>query len=159
MWRDRAEAAERRVQVFEKFTARLRGIREAAAQVDEAIITPAVKQEPESDTENGQDLKSDSSDAINPLRNVVIRRGRRVKVESGDSGDSGRTEDAGIVKARIKKCLHGEKNHNEDDSDGDGFGGDSAYSRRHRDRSTTTDMEILLAAKEMLEFEDVGSSL
>lgn len=34
-WKERAEAAERRVKVFERFTARLRGIREAAAAADE----------------------------------------------------------------------------------------------------------------------------
>ncbi|KAF7560495.1 hypothetical protein G7046_g3638 [Stylonectria norvegica] len=49
MWRERAEAAERRVKVFERFTARLRGIREAAAAADSRDIRPKVTNEPSQD--------------------------------------------------------------------------------------------------------------
>ncbi|KFA46978.1 hypothetical protein S40293_09788 [Stachybotrys chartarum IBT 40293] len=98
IWRDRAEAAERRVKVFERFTARLRGIREAAAAADQESAR----------TQEGNDWlnqQSDRGDETDPGR---AHKNKHVKgrVAKQISEDSRRTEDAGVVTARIRKCLH-----------------------------------------------------
>lgn len=107
IWKERAEAAERRVQVFEKFTAKLRGIREAAAAAEQQEGTAS---QCNSDDEQSSEC-DDSSNAenISPAQHVKFAHGRRVgkSTETCGSGGSGQTEDAGLVTARIRKCLHG----------------------------------------------------
>ncbi|KAL2203193.1 hypothetical protein CC79DRAFT_1401439 [Sarocladium strictum] len=107
MWRERAEAAERRVQVFEKFTAKLRGIREAAA-VAEQQETKASQCQTSPDSRSS--CEEDSNDKnISPAQHIRFVQGSRVENsnETCGSGGSGHTEDAGVVTARIRKCLHG----------------------------------------------------
>lgn len=88
MWKERAEAAERRIKVFERFTARLRGIQEAAT-----VTEP-------------HDLSDDTFDTGHEDESregqTLGRRATRY-----ESDGSRRTEDAGVVTARIRKCLHG----------------------------------------------------
>lgn len=93
-WKERAEAAERRIHVFERFTARLKGIREATDVTDgqgsiQATITPSI-------LDKGHELES----LALPPHSILATRGY-------ESDGSGRTEDAGTVTARIRKCLHG----------------------------------------------------
>lgn len=102
MWKERAEAAERRVKVFERFTAKLKGIREAAAAADQR------EEEEEEDLCDHEDCNEENSSdgSASPNQRVRFLEGRRTKDWVG-SDDSGRTEDAGVVTARIRKCLHG----------------------------------------------------
>ncbi|KAF4991717.1 hypothetical protein FDECE_13948 [Fusarium decemcellulare] len=99
MWKDRAEAAERRIKVFERFTARLRGIREAAVVADRQDL----------DEETYELLHQDEFEQHKTGPNV--RKGGSGLLGSTtvgyESDTSGRTEDAGVVTARIRKCLHG----------------------------------------------------
>jgi hypothetical protein len=107
MWKERAESAERRVKVFERFTAKLRGIREAAAAADQRAEEEEEEEEGEGcnhDECNEEDGVSDGS--ASPNKRVRFLEGRRTKDWIG-SDDSGKTEDAGVVTARIRKCLHG----------------------------------------------------
>lgn len=82
-WRERAEAAERRVKVFERFTARLRGIREAAAAADQ---------------HEGREFEEEQ---ISPSEHVI-----RPPQERSD--DSRNTEEPGVVNERIRQALQGE---------------------------------------------------
>lgn len=106
MWRERAEAAERRVKVFEKFTARLRGIREAAMAADtqSRIQTPPRRRKAGSSRET-----SICDDVVSPNQHGPGTRQCTVtgSAEGEMSDCSGATEDAGTVTARIRKCLHG----------------------------------------------------
>ena len=102
MWKERAEAAERRVRVFKRFTAKLKGIREAAVVADEK---QSRNREPEErDSESG-DLYEGYDDA-NAAHQVRFVKGQ-LSDKRASSEDSGHTEDAGVVTARIRKCLHG----------------------------------------------------
>lgn len=85
MWKERAEAAERRVQVFERFTSRLKGIR----------VADATEGEPSSSV-------LDNDHELEPLVGVA-----HSTTKGYESDGSGRTEEAGVVTARIRKCLHG----------------------------------------------------
>jgi hypothetical protein len=104
MWKDRAEAAERRVKVFERFTARLRGIREAAAAADKqmaksgSVLTKSAQ--------NDDDDNQSTEDAISPGQHVQFGKVRRTAT-TARSNDSGQTEDVSVVTTRIRKCLHG----------------------------------------------------
>lgn len=147
MWKDRAEAAERRVKVFERFTARLRGIREAVT---------------EADGHDGDDTAHDDHEhgSKGTFAGKNLYGGRKVSDTQSDS--SRRTEDAGVVTARIRTCLHG---------GGDGPGDVSPASWRHSsDKDARTGLEskaqvdfsqgaleIWMAAQELLELEESGT--
>ncbi|KAH7318127.1 hypothetical protein B0I35DRAFT_409065 [Stachybotrys elegans] len=166
MWKERAEAAERRVKVFEKFTAKLRGIREAAAAVHDRGDgeTRGGNGWPD---EQGDQRQASGSDTDQPAQahtgwQPAPQHPRRVVGRSTRdmSEDSGRTEDAGIITARIRKCLHGESAKQAGSSSsrssvnlltgGDGAGSDSG---RSRDISQSA-VEIWIAAQELLSLED-----
>jgi hypothetical protein len=156
MWRERAEAAERRVKVFERFTARLRGIREAAAAAD--VGGP-------DETATGGWLERHAPQdepGSHPHQHLKAKSRGLAKSGSGDdmSDDSGRTEDAGIVTARIRKCLHGGPGKGDDSpsssGDDDVVGLDGAASlrgARSRDISRSA-VEIWIAAQELLYMDD-----
>ncbi|KAH7136429.1 hypothetical protein EDB81DRAFT_656965 [Dactylonectria macrodidyma] len=105
MWKERAEAAERRVKVFERFTARLRGMREAAAIMDRrsnALDSRSGSAAHDGDNDGGRSFYQKQQLASGGSQRI----GRRSS--NGDESDtSGRTEDAGVITARIRKCLHG----------------------------------------------------
>ncbi|KAF5023194.1 hypothetical protein F66182_4748 [Fusarium sp. NRRL 66182] len=91
MWRERAESAERRIKVFERFTARLKGIREAIPNADQ------------DDVDKGSKLSHHTG------RTETNGQQENTFLESTvgyDSDTSGKTEDASVVQARIRKCLH-----------------------------------------------------
>jgi len=85
MWKERAESAERRIKVFERFTARLKGIRTAGGTAQGAQGTTGPDCH-ELDMEKGQNEAC--------LENIA-----------GYESDS--SEDARIVSARIQNCLDG----------------------------------------------------
>lgn len=85
MWRERAESAEKRVAVFEQFTARVRGLRDAA--IEEAGQIPA------------GDGQVDGS-----RRRAIGRRGMPGGF-SEPSSYSDRTEDYAVVRDRIRQGL------------------------------------------------------
>lgn len=89
MWKERAEAAERRIKVFERFTTRLRGIQEAATVTERHEIS-------------GNAFDTGHEDDSGEGRDLLERSATRY-----ESDGSRRTEDAGVVTARIRKCLHG----------------------------------------------------
>lgn len=103
MWKERAEAAERRLKVFERFTARLKGIREAAAAADQRSVADGENDLFDPDDDDGACCSDGNVSPDN--QRVRFMEGRRTKDFGSD--DSGRTEDAGVVTARIRKCLHG----------------------------------------------------
>ncbi|CAH0039463.1 unnamed protein product [Clonostachys solani] len=162
MWKERAEAAERRVKVFEKFTSKLKGIRQAAVAADEK-------------THQGEQLDEDVfSDREGPSGNgKVTNRDNHVRFlevyhvkDRGGSDDSGKTEDAGVVTARIRRCLHGgqESLHTHDGtvdqvhSTFDGPGTDKAVSPTRtwlaKQDMRLEALDIWMAAQELLELED-----
>ncbi|KAM0293243.1 hypothetical protein ACHAO9_001964 [Fusarium lateritium] len=94
MWRERAESAERRIKVFERFTSRLNGIREASALSKDAVDPGDKLTDPEY---FGQDAEKKEQ-----KENVFGD-----DAAGYESDSSGRTEDAGLVTARIRRCLHG----------------------------------------------------
>lgn len=166
IWKDRAEAAERRVKVFEKFTAKLRGIREAAAVAEQQegdIFQCRSGEGSSSSCERGS-----NDENISPAQHVRFAQGQRVgrTTETCSSGGSGRTEDAGVVTARIRKCLHDEPTAN--DGAADSPDGSRVYlpkaldiGSRHCSGSSRRDisasaMEIWVAAQELLHIEDEG---
>ncbi|KAF5644535.1 Rho-GTPase-activating 6 [Fusarium sp. NRRL 52700] len=135
-WRERAESAERRIQVFERFTARLKGIREAVGV----------------DTRNADtDLATKYLDegANGQKENTFLE-----KAMGYESDSSGRTEDAGVVKARIRRCLHGLT---DGPPDKPSFGLDEIQEtgpeRPKRDISPST-VEVWMAAQELLQLDE-----
>lgn len=164
MWRERAEAAERRVQVFEKFTAKLRGIREAAA-VAEKQETQMTQCQARPDSQSS--CEEDSNDEnISPAQHIRFVQGNRVENsnETCGSGGSGHTEDAGVVTARIRKCLHGGPTGT--DGAGDGLlsscveplrplgTGSRQVSRTSKRDISESAMEIWIAAQDLLYAQD-----
>ncbi|KAK7209532.1 hypothetical protein V2G26_016710 [Clonostachys chloroleuca] len=161
MWKERAEAAERRVKVFEKFTSKLKGIRQAAAAADEKTYQgEQLDEDVFSDREDSNDNGKTDRD-----QHVRFLEGYQVKDREG-SDDSGRTEDAGVVTARIRRCLHGgqESLHTHDGtvdqvySTVGGKSTDKAVSPT-RTRLAKRDMrlealDIWMAAQEFLELEE-----
>jgi len=131
-WRERAESAERRIKVFERFTARLKGIREAVGVGTRDADTDL--------TENYSDEGADGQKENTFLENVM----------GYESDSSGRTEDAGVVKARIRRCLHGLT---DGPPDKPSFGLDdiqnTGLERPKRDISPST-VEVWMAAQELL---------
>ncbi|KAF5668119.1 rho-gtpase-activating 6 [Fusarium heterosporum] len=89
MWRERAESAERRIKVFERFTSRLSGIR-AASSLNEGDIARDGLISPEHATKNANRQED-------KLENIA----------GCESDSSEKTEDAGLVSDRIRKCLDG----------------------------------------------------
>lgn len=135
MWKDRAEAAERRVQVFERFTARLKGIREAAVTADD-----------KTSVQDGSEDSFKSDDGISPNQQVRFVEGK-VSDRRTDSVDSGHTEDAGVVTARIRRCLHGSQGtHDGADEEGLPVGLDGTV-------NPIEVREIWMAAREFLDRE------
>lgn len=110
MWKERAESAEKRVKVFERFTTRLRTIRDALfherqRRTDEYVpSTPTPTRH--SASEDGDEARTaDDKDSGRP--GLTGRRAASGPTTGGErSDDSGKTEDAGVVAARIRKCLH-----------------------------------------------------
>ncbi|SCV53891.1 uncharacterized protein FFB14_13366 [Fusarium fujikuroi] len=134
-WRERAESAERRIKVFERFTARLKGIREAVG-VDTR----------NADTDTAKYLDGGANgQKENTLENTM----------GYESDSSGRTEDAGVVKARIRRCLHGLT---DGPPDKPSFGLDEIQNpgpeRPKRDISPST-LEVWMAAQELLQLDEV----
>ncbi|KAF4949547.1 hypothetical protein FGADI_8845 [Fusarium gaditjirri] len=127
-WRERAESAERRIKVFERFTARLKGIREAVG-VDTDLTTKYLDKDGQKE---------------NTLENAMCY----------ESDGSGRTEDAGVVKARIRRCLHGLTDGPPDKTS---FGLDEIQitgpERPKRDISPST-VEVWMAAQELLQLDE-----
>ncbi|CAG9940631.1 unnamed protein product [Clonostachys rosea f. rosea IK726] len=161
MWKERAEAAERRVKVFEKFTSKLKGIRQAAAAADEKTHQGEQLDE---DVFSDQEDSSDNGKVTDRDQHVRFLEGYQAKDREG-SDDSGRTEDAGVVTARIRRCLHGgqESLHTHDgmvDQVYSTVGGpstDKAVSPRTRLAKRDMRLEALdiwMAAQELLELED-----
>jgi hypothetical protein len=93
MWRERAESAERRIKVFERFTSRLNGIREASALSKEAVDAGDKLTGPEYFVEDAEKRGQENTFLDDAA--------------GYESDSSGRTEDAGLVTARIRRCLHG----------------------------------------------------
>ncbi|KAM4065808.1 rhoGAP domain-containing protein [Hirsutella rhossiliensis] len=93
-WRERAEAAEKRIQVFERFTSRLRGIKASMSMA---------QQRPAGNNEDGDNGKQQED---GPLHKALPKNLDK-KPKSEGSDDSGKTEDDGVVSARIRRCLHG----------------------------------------------------
>ncbi|VUC24681.1 unnamed protein product [Clonostachys rosea] len=162
MWKERAEAAERRVKVFEKFTSKLKGIRQAAAAADEKTHQG---EQLDDDAFGEREDSSDNEKVADQDHHVRFLEGYHVKDRQG-SDDSGRTEDAGVITARIRRCLHGgqESLHTHDGTVDqiygtvDGASADEAGSLM-RTRPANRDMrlealDIWMAAQELLEMED-----
>lgn len=150
MWKERAEAAERRVKVFERFTARLKGIREAATSAGERTHNFLHHHKLDKSTEAAES-DDDAGSGVRYLEGHV---------KTG-SADSGKTEDAGVVTARIKHCLHGGDPGHTDPGHTDGaedilglVGFDGPSTPYHRNVSLGA-MEIWMAAQELL-LEDTG---
>ncbi|KAF4336456.1 Rho-GTPase-activating 6 [Fusarium beomiforme] len=132
MWRERAESAERRIKVFERFTARLKGIRQAV-DVDERNADQDVSV-----------AKYLDEGADEHKENAFLEHTMGYESES-----SGRTEDAGVVKARIRRCLHGLT---DGPPDKPSFGINeipNTEERPKRDISPNT-VEVWMAAQELL---------
>ncbi|EEU41381.1 uncharacterized protein NECHADRAFT_46451 [Fusarium vanettenii 77-13-4] len=137
MWKERAEAAERRIKVFERFTARLRGIQEAATVIEPHDLSDdAIDTDHEDESREGQTL------------------GRRTTRYESDG--SRRTEDAGVVTARIRKCLHGPgKTDGAPDSPplSEARQAQNVSNRAAKDINQSA-VEIWMAAQELLHFEE-----
>ncbi|KAF5604510.1 Rho-GTPase-activating 6 [Fusarium subglutinans] len=135
-WRERAESAERRIKVFERFTARLKGIREAAG------VDPR-------DVDTDLTAKYLEEGVSGQKENTFLE-----KAMGYESDSSGRTEDAGVVKARIRRCLHGLT---DGPPDKPSFGLDEIQEtgpeRPKRDISPST-VEVWMAAQELLQLDE-----
>ncbi|CAM1507828.1 Fc.00g046760.m01.CDS01 [Cosmosporella sp. VM-42] len=165
MWKDRAEAAERRVKVFERFTARLRGIRDAAAVADRlgGRMSEALSQAGSID--GSGDASHDKSTGTRYLTGRGTSRIMARGSEDEMSDSTGRTEDAGVIQARIRKCLHGGLGKTDGPADSPPLTLGSLVDARspHAQRGTMKDIsqsgvEIWMAAQELLNFAD-GESL
>ncbi|KAF5243140.1 hypothetical protein FANTH_8332 [Fusarium anthophilum] len=136
MWRERAESAERRIKVFERFTARLKGIREAVG------VDPR-------DVDTDLTAKYLEEGVSGQKENTFLE-----KAMGYESDSSGRTEDAGVVKARIRRCLHGLT---DGPPDKPSFGLDEIQEtgpeRPKRDISPST-VEVWMAAQELLQLDE-----
>ncbi|PNY29307.1 Rho-GTPase-activating protein 6 [Tolypocladium capitatum] len=114
MWKERAESAEKRVKVFERFTTRLRTIRDNIFQErqrrtdEDASSTPTPTPTRRSASDDGDGARTaDDEDSGGP--GLEGRRAASAQATGGERSDDGtRTEDAGVVAARLRKCLHGE---------------------------------------------------
>ncbi|KAG5802992.1 hypothetical protein H9Q74_012490 [Fusarium xylarioides] len=135
-WRERAESAERRIKVFERFTARLKGIREAVG-VDARNADPDFTAKYLKEGANGQ------------KENTFLE-----KAMGYESDSSGKTEDAGVVQARIRRCLHGLTDGPPDKpSFGLGEMQNTGPERPKRDISPST-VEVWMAAQELLQLDE-----
>ncbi|KAH9909961.1 hypothetical protein F4778DRAFT_775869 [Xylariomycetidae sp. FL2044] len=138
MWRDRAEAAERRVAVFERFIARVRGLREIA---DREMGV------------GGSDLEEDDED-----KGDEEGMSHADFEESSSSCAEHGTTDPEVLKKRTKGSgsrIHLNKNKNNNNkkkknAGGDGTGDDDGVSIVWRGEGTTGRTEELWAAAEEL---------
>ncbi|KAL4728861.1 hypothetical protein ACLX1H_003262 [Fusarium chlamydosporum] len=138
MWKERAESAERRIKVFERFTARLKGLRvagETAKGQDTGKMVPS----PELFEDGEKDQNEDT------LRNAA----------EYESDSSGRTEDAGIVSARIQTCLDGLT---DDPPDNFSLGlnqtQNTTLSEMPKRDISPRDVEVWMAAQELLDLNE-----
>ncbi|KAF5632576.1 Rho-GTPase-activating 6 [Fusarium tjaetaba] len=135
-WKERAKSAERRIKVFERFTARLKGIREAVG-VHTRNVDPDLAAKYLEEAANEQ------------KENTFLE-----KAMGYESDSSGRTEDAGVVQARIRRCLHGLT---DGPPDKPSFGLDEIKNmgpeRPKRDISPST-VEVWMAAQELLQLDE-----
>ncbi|KAF4493458.1 Rho-GTPase-activating 6 [Fusarium agapanthi] len=135
-WRERAESAERRIKVFERFTARLKGIREAVG-VDPRNVDTGLTAKYLEEGVNGQ-------------KEITFLE----KAMGYESDSSGRTEDAGVVKARIRRCLHGLTDGPPDKpSSGLDEIQETGPERPKRDISPST-VEVWMAVQELLQLDE-----
>ncbi|UNI19473.1 hypothetical protein JDV02_005655 [Purpureocillium takamizusanense] len=105
MWKERAESAEKRVKVFEKFTVKLRDIRDTLFAERRTEGARGARGQPGPVTDDAADKLKTSVDGRDPDATVMAERsGSRGARASEDSGDAA---DVGVVSARIRKCLHG----------------------------------------------------
>lgn len=146
MWKERAEAAERRLKVFERFTARLKGIREAAAAADQRSVADGEDDLSDPDDDDGACCSDGNVSPDN--QRVRFVEGRRTKDFGSD--DSGRTEDAGVVTARIRKCLHGGTHGPGDAGDGALDSPATGYGTASRNTSRG-DADVWMATEEFLD--------
>lgn len=97
MWKDRAETAERRVKVFEKFTVKLKEIRDAIADT-----RPHIGVDEDGGT-SGQPShqKHDSFDTTKAIEAL------RLVKEQDEKSNATEVEDTSVVAAKLKKRFHG----------------------------------------------------
>ncbi|KAJ4135149.1 hypothetical protein NW768_004767 [Fusarium equiseti] len=129
MWKERAESAERRIKVFERFTARLKGIRTAGGTAQGAQDTTGPDCH-ELDIEKGQNRAC--------LENVV-----------GYESDS--SEDAGIVSARIQNCLDGLTDGPRDNPPLSNQAQNPSFNEIPERAISPSEEEVWMAAQELLE--------
>ena len=102
MWKERAEAAERRVKAFEKLAARIKVVQETATVADQQRECPHELHDSSVGSEGTSDCDMD------------VCSGRQVGSDRRTvSAVSGRTEDAEIVTVLVRECSHGSQSHSE----------------------------------------------
>lgn len=167
MWKERAEAAKRRVKVFERFTARLRGIREAAVLADRqgGKLDQGSELTSHDRVNEDKDVGQGNTGRDQPAKTQGIRRLVGRSTEGDKSDDSGRTEDAGVVQARIRRCLHGGTGQTDGPADSpslmlsdfiDADGHDDQDERPTKDIKQTA-FGSWMAEQELLYLEDVNN--
>ncbi|QPC63222.1 hypothetical protein HYE67_005453 [Fusarium culmorum] len=125
MWKERAESAERRIKVFERFIARLKGIQVAG------------------ETANGKATTGKIIAGSECLQNAEQGNTAFLENANGYESDSSGAEDARVVSARMQSCLDGLT---------DAPGDFSQTQTRERDISPG-DAEIWMAAQNLLDNE------
>ncbi|CAF3620872.1 hypothetical protein SNK03_010462 [Fusarium graminearum] len=125
MWKERAESAERRIKVFERFIARLKGIQVAGETADGKVTA-------------GKMIAGSEC-----LQNAEQGNTAFLENANGYESDSSGAEDARVVSARMQSCLDGLT-----DAPGD-------FSQTHtRERDISPgDAEIWMAAQNLLDNE------
>ena len=118
MWKDRAQAAERRVQVFERFTTKLKGIREAAEVADGQAATED-QQYVGSTRDSGSRTNEYEYDSISAGQDLSTQQGNITMADAMDKVDGhlGHTKDDSITANRNRKCSdRGSDGRNDDTS-------------------------------------------
>ncbi|KAH8888677.1 hypothetical protein GQ53DRAFT_843200 [Thozetella sp. PMI_491] len=155
MWRERAEAAEKRVAVFERFTAKIRRLKERSSE-DESVatslpVTARMMKVPEEE---------------DPCNEIMEDRAKR----SSQRDSSPHTEDEEVVRERIRKSFQrmdgGESSdfgsgvyQSEDDDDQEEQENTRALTFRRRAEVPLAAASAWMAAQELLEHEDMRNWL
>ena len=112
MWKERAEAAEKRLEVLDRLSTRLKTIKGTLSQKDNGRTDEDVPSTPEP-APTQRSRSSDGNKDRTPADKDSAQRGLTGQRKASGptiggnwSDESGETEDAGVVAASIRKCLH-----------------------------------------------------
>ncbi|KOS17212.1 hypothetical protein ESCO_005875 [Escovopsis weberi] len=153
--KEKAEATEKKMRLFERFTAKLRGIRDSI--MTDSSRQSSINRPPEQVADGDRHVGGHRGADVQFLQRVRFAEGLGVGADGRDSDDSGMMADEAVVPARIRNCLHyegGGRGVKYLGLDGQASALQGAQGARHHDDDAGGLAQVWSAVEELLKMDD-----